>query len=578
MHRIWTIHRLIPITVSLLLSSCAYFNTFYNAEKYFNEADRIRLEKSDKAVPLRAMDNYGKTIQKCKVVLSDFPESKYVNDAILLMAKAQFYRSEYDNAISNLKIIYNQGNVEQVAEAKYWSAVCKWKKGKTQTAIEELQNIIKSSNKNKIIAQSHLSLADIYLTEDQNSNFLFHLEEGAKVIKDRAKKGIVYNQLADIAFNNEKYDVAESAYKEVIKNSLTKEKIENAHIQILKISRLLGDHRLVERKIKSMLVDDKFKNIKGDLELELVKLYLSQEDTDNAIVRLESIINDYPRTQTSAEAYYITGQIYLAEKWNPIIAKEKFSMVKKEFGRTEFGPFCDTKINAIDKYTDAISQLNKYQAVPDSSINDSLVADSISHEKPNPSKSVEELLYLLGDIEAFSFDRIDSGIVYFEKIIELNSSSPFVPKSIFTLAMIYENNEDSLMVDKYKTLLQTNHASSDYTSYLFKKANKNSLSRPIEKLFFKAEKLWSRNPVSSLGVFKEVIFADSLSELSASAAYFLGYQYDYKYAELDSAFKYYNWLGKQHPSSEQNNFAKYRAKIIENMISSSNNDSTGIVN
>lgn len=190
MHRIWTIHRLIPITVSLLLSSCAYFNTFYNAEKYFNEADRIRLEKSDKAVPLRAMDNYGKTIQKCKIVLSDFPESKYVNDAILLMAKAQFYRSEYDNAISNLKIIYNQGNEEQIAEAKYWSAVCKWKKGKTQTAIEELQNIIKSSNKNEIIAQSHLSLADIYLIEDQNSNFLLHLEEGAKVIKDRAKKGL----------------------------------------------------------------------------------------------------------------------------------------------------------------------------------------------------------------------------------------------------------------------------------------------------------------------------------------------------------------------------------------------------
>ena len=421
-------------------------------------------------------------------------------------------------------------------------------------------------------------MADIYLIEDQNSNFLFHLEEGAKVIKDRAKKGIVYNQLADIAFNNEKYDVAESAYKEVIKNSLTKEKIENAHIQILKISRLLGDFRLVERKIKSMLVDDKFKNIKGDLELELVKLYVSQEDTDNAIVRLESIINDYPRTQTSAEAYYIIGKIYLAEKWNPAIAKEKFSMVKKEYGRTEFGPFCDSKINAIEKYTDAISELNKYQAVPDSSIIDSLVADSISFKKSNSSKSMEELLYLLGDIEAFSFDRIDSGIVYFEKILEIDSSSPFVPKSIFTLAMIYENTKDSLMFDKYRTLLQSNHASSDYTSYLFKQVDENVVRRPIEKLFFKAEKLWSSNPVSSMDVFKDVISADSLSELSASAAYFLGYQYDYKYAELDSAFKYYSWLGRRHPSSEQNNFAKYRVKIIENMISSSKSDSTGIVN
>ena len=175
MYRICRLVRLIPITVSLLLSSCAYFNTFYNAEKYFKEADLIRLEKSDKAIPLRAMDNYGKTIQKCKVVLSDYPESKYVNDAILLMAKAQFYRSEYDNAISNLRIIFDKGSLRQISEAKYWSAVCKWKKGKTQTAIEELQRIIKNSKDNEIIAQSHLSLADIFSEMNQNNDFLFHL-------------------------------------------------------------------------------------------------------------------------------------------------------------------------------------------------------------------------------------------------------------------------------------------------------------------------------------------------------------------------------------------------------------------
>ena len=91
-----------------MLSSCAYFNTFYNAEKYFNEADRIRLEKSDKAVPLRAMDNYGKTIQKCKIVLSDFPDSKYSDDAkdklVTLrntLARHEFYVAIYYTDISS---------------------------------------------------------------------------------------------------------------------------------------------------------------------------------------------------------------------------------------------------------------------------------------------------------------------------------------------------------------------------------------------------------------------------------------------------------------------------------------------
>ena len=324
---------------------------------------------------------------------------------------------------------------------------------KTQTAIDELELIIDGSLKNDLVAQSHLSLADIFLELNRNDDFLFHLEEGAKVIKERGKKGIVYNQLAEIAFNNENYSVAESAYKEVIKNSLTKEKIENAHIQILKISRILGDHRSVERKIKSMLVDEKFKNIKGDLELELAQLYIDQNDVDNSVVRLESIVNDYPRTETSAEAYYLLGQLYLSELWNPSIAKEKFSQVKKEYNRTEYGPFCDSKIKAIDKYIDALASLKKYDVKLDTLSNDSIKVDSTKIVDEMPKKP-SRTSYLIGDIEAFSFERVDSGIVYFERILEEDSSSQYYPKALFTLSMIFAELADSLKLDYYSSLLK----------------------------------------------------------------------------------------------------------------------------
>ena len=84
--------------------------------------------------------------------------------------------------------------------------------------------------------------------------------------------------------------------------------------------------------------------------------------------------------------------------------------------------------------------------------------------------------------------------------------------------------------------------------------------------------------IDALKKFKKVIQADSLSELSVSAAYFLGYQYDYKYAELDSAAKYYSWISSIHPNSEQNNIAKMRVQIIQNMLSTLKNDSTVTVN
>ncbi|SVC44302.1 uncharacterized protein METZ01_LOCUS297156, partial [marine metagenome] len=96
------------------LGGCAYFNTFYNAQQYYQEAEKIRLQKEGDAIPITAMDKYGKTVQKCQKVLNDFPESKFRLDAILLMAKARFYRADYDLALSNLKTISQVGNDQQM--------------------------------------------------------------------------------------------------------------------------------------------------------------------------------------------------------------------------------------------------------------------------------------------------------------------------------------------------------------------------------------------------------------------------------------------------------------------------------
>ena len=113
---------------------------------------------------------------------------------------------------------------------------------------------------------------------------------------------------------------------------------------------------------------------------------------------------------------------------------------------------------------------------------------------------------------------------------------------------------------------------------MFDNENIDSSLRPIEQLYSDAEKMWKQNPIYSLQQFKKVIQADSLSELAVSAAYFLGYQYDYKYAELDSDAKNYAWISSMHPNSEQNNIAKMRVQVIRNMLSTLKNDSTVTVN
>ena len=578
MCRICRIVSLIPITVSLLtLLSCAYFNTFYNAEKYFKEAERIRLEKDGKSLPLKAMDNYGKTIQKCNAVLSEYPDSKLVNNATLLMAKAQFYRTEYDEALDNLKIINENGDASQKEESKYWSAVCKWKTGKVQFAIDELKMIIKNTNNQRIRAQAHLSLSDISKELDRDDEFLYHLEQGALTMKDRAERALIFNKIGKIAFEGGKYSVAEKSYKEVIKNSLSKDKIENAHIQLLRIARINGNIKDVERKIKSMLVDNKFINIKPDLELELVKIYLSQKDIDNAIVRLEYIVNEFQKTKFSAEAYFMMGEIYLSSKWNVVTAKEKFSQVKKEYSKSEFSSISQDKINAIDLYDDLRSNYDSYINMHLSDVViDSVNADSIKKDIELPVRSYEEVLYLLAEIEAFSFSRKDSGIVFLEKVLDSDRTSKFYPKSLFSLCLLYEQKEDKKNSLYYKNILKNEFPESDYTAYLFKNDNNEKMLRPIELSLLKAEKLWNTNPSDALVEYKNIINSDSLSEYSASAAYFLAYQYDYKFALVDSAIKYYQWLDIYHPYSSHNITAKSRMVVLKDVINKKNKVEEGI--
>jgi TolA-binding protein len=67
----------------LALSGCVYFNTFYNARRYFGQAEKS-YQSGDK-LSAQARENYEKVIEKCSKVLQFYPTSKYVDDALFLM-------------------------------------------------------------------------------------------------------------------------------------------------------------------------------------------------------------------------------------------------------------------------------------------------------------------------------------------------------------------------------------------------------------------------------------------------------------------------------------------------------------
>ena len=122
----------------IFLKGCAYFNTFYNAEEHFDTAERIRIENLGNQIPSRAIQEYGRAIEKSEKVLREYSDSRYVKDARLLKGKSHYFRREYDSAVSIFNQLIQEDGFSQ--EAKYWLALCKWRDLKPQPAINDLEN------------------------------------------------------------------------------------------------------------------------------------------------------------------------------------------------------------------------------------------------------------------------------------------------------------------------------------------------------------------------------------------------------------------------------------------------------
>ena len=556
------------VVIFLCSGGCAYYNTFYNAQQYYEEAEKIRLQKEGKTIPITALDKYGKTIQKCQKVLSDYPESKFRTDAFLLMAKSKFYRKDYDLAIDDIRIVTQTGNDNQIEEAQYLRALCKWKKGNAQTGIDELTRLLQISNSKEIQSKCHLSLAEIAQELKDSDLAMSHLLDGAKLTKSRDQKSVIYGRLAEMAFNKEDYDIAKDGYANVITNSLSKEKIENAHLQLLKILRIQKNYKAASRKIKGMLTDDKFKRIAGNLELELVQLYRAQGEISEIETRLESIVNDYPRTPVSAEAYYLLGKIYTSQKWDLKKAKEYFDQVSKESSKSLFSPMAKSLSKAIGTYQEAQKDLETHLTIlsQDTTLV-STESDTLNSlvSVVTPDRTIPELYYQLADLEAFSFKRYTQGIQYLNQINSEYPESPFHAKSIFTMAFMFENMADSVNARSTRDHLLESFPNSEYAAYISEDVKVEKKKQEI--FYLKAESQITSNPDNAIQLLKESIRLDEKSDLAVSAAYTISYHYDQS-AEIDSALKYYQWIQDNHPRSDQYHSAAKRVQTLQMVLSS----------
>ena len=209
--------------ISSIFVSCVYFNTFYNAKLFFSEAEKMRAEREGEFLGNTITDKYKKVIEKSDIIINNHPDSKYLDDALFLKGKSHFYRREYDLSELTFNTLLSTNSDDYKILSEYWLALNKWKSGKQQPALEDLNQIISITDEKILLAHIYQSQAEIFLELKQDSVAVSALEQAAELTKNRKDKGNIYYRLAELAYEIQNYERAIDYYKNVIKYSFSNE-------------------------------------------------------------------------------------------------------------------------------------------------------------------------------------------------------------------------------------------------------------------------------------------------------------------------------------------------------------------
>ena len=565
-NHIYTLARKWIPVAGLIFISCAnfkaYFNTFYNAEEFFEKAEKIRLQNRGEKIPQSAINDYEKVIEKSRFVMDEYPDFKLRKKAFILIVQSHFYRGELREAMGTLGELKNEFGDKVYVEVEFWTSLVKWKQNKPQPAINGLNELINFSLNVDMEAKVYLAIAEIFLEQKMYSEAMDNLEKSAERIQDQNEKGQIYYRIAELSFDAKSYDRALSGYQEVIKNSQSKKQIQEGNLKTVQIYRLKGNLDLATNSIKNMLLDDNYKTIFPNLELELAKLYDQQNMISESRNRLASIVQDYPKTTVSAEAYYMLGNYSIEQDWDMEDALKQYSSVVKENKQSLYARPAQVRIKEINTYQQSKLDLESWSLrIAESDT----IADFYFTE--DEQKDLAQILYSIIELEAFHFDRSDTGLVYLDLLIQYAYQSKIFPKALYAKSVILEDKGELSLSKLLKQRIVNEFPKTDFALAIINtdKSYKIMTSTSDEKLVT-AERKWSDNPALAMDGYREIVIEDTVSESSAQAAYFLAYQYDYHFVKPDSALKYYEWILKHHSDSYQAEPSGKRAAFLNSVF------------
>ncbi|HPG38972.1 MAG TPA: tetratricopeptide repeat protein [bacterium] len=377
---------IIIILLFALLSGCAYYNTFYNAKKFYSEGEKerkkreknmlVELSAEEKAARKKSgeatsgtlassteMQSYQKAIERASRVLEFYPKSKYVDDALLLLGKCFYYRREFKKAQRKFEeIIRLYPDSKDVPEARLLMA-------KTFLGLEEFDEaeerfrLLSQDTKieQRIVEEARFELGGLYFEQQNYELAAENYASTAKEADDKLISAMSLYRLGECYMNLERYSEAPAIFNKAAKESPNEDFKSQALYKLGEAQSLNEQYDEAIKTFSTLLsIEYEATRIPG-IKLALAENLRKKGDLAEAQKWYDNIIEEHKRTDASAKSYYALGEIEQFINNDYKKAKDNYDLVRAEFSNSAIAPEAKLRTDNIRLLLDLREEIAKLE-------------------------------------------------------------------------------------------------------------------------------------------------------------------------------------------------------------------------
>jgi TonB family protein len=474
------------LLLSLLTGGCVYYNTFYNAKKFYNDAESSREKGKRDTARGTELTNYQNAIKKCSKVLSEFPGSKYEDDALFMIGKSFYYLGEFQKAERKFReLLSNYPDSKFATESRFFLGKSRLKLENYVLAAESFKQFLTEKAKPKWRAEALYYMGELYYDQEKYSDAVEYYTDFVNQHSSDYRVPDVEFKLGDIYSHLENYDSSVAAYAKAA------EKLEDANskfdalyqeaIALYYLDSLDAGLAL----LNGMIDDPMYTKHMGNVRLRIAEGHYLQGDYEKAIREFDEITSDFPRTAAEAEAYYNMGVIIQNEFDDLETAKEMFDWASRVTNGGEFRQL------SIEKSAN-IAKAEEYR----------------QNVKSDELDEVIQSQYLLAELYRLTLNKPDSALAEYRSLVEEYPGADLAPRALLAMGWVYENQlGDTAQAEAaYKRVLDEYPYSDEYGDALELLGLNGSVYDTLysEKLYHMAEAQYVdyNDPDSALVLFR----------------------------------------------------------------------------